>query len=425
MAHLEITTACNHRCLHCYKLDSNLLNRPTDLVSDDVVYGNAVKLIDNHILQIVITGGEPLLKKKLLKRVIRLANESGVTVSVNTNLTLADQDIIRFLSESNARILTSCPSGIERSFEKLTLTKNFKIFENNLTRCIEAGIKISVNMVVTKDNLSEIISTAQRMKELGCMSFCTTPVALNMDYPRMDLLLCKEDVHKMIEDILWIEKNLGIKVDILDGLPKCVFPAEILKQKHLFLFRRCQAGRTFIAVSPDGSVRPCANTSLSYGNINDEDLDTIWRRMAYWRSETIIPKECEGCLWINRCLGGCRSNAFALNGKWNSTDIWPVSPLNFTPPNHSKELILTESTMLYFNREIRIRQETDEIFLVYNIRNRTFCMVNKLILSYVKLVEKMGNVAYSDIIKKYSDGHNPSKIEDITKMLIQFKIFKI
>ncbi|MDE5830560.1 MAG: radical SAM protein, partial [Clostridia bacterium] len=308
MAHLEITTTCNHRCIHCYKLDSELANRPIEIVDEETIYNNAVKLINNRILQIVITGGEPLLKPRLLKRIIKLANEFNVTVSVNTNLTLASYDIINFLKQTNTRILTSCPSGVEASFDKLTLTKNFKVFEENLRLCNKVGVKTSVNMVVTKDNISEIIPTAKKIKELGCTSFCTTPVALNMDYPRPDLLLSIEDIHKLIADILWIETNLGMKVDILDGLPKCILPSDILKEEHLFLYRRCQAGRTFVAVSPDGSVRPCANTSYSYGNINQENLSTIWERMSYWRSDKIIPKECNGCLWINRCLGGCRSN---------------------------------------------------------------------------------------------------------------------
>lgn len=425
MVHLEITTNCNHRCLHCYKLDSDISNRPIDIIDEEVVYGNAVKLIENHILQIVITGGEPFLRLNLLKRIINLANKSGVTVSVNTNLTLADDDIISFLKSTNTRILTSCPSGIENSFDKLTLTKNFKVFEKNLKKCIESGIKTSVNMVVTKDNLLEIIPTAEKIKALGCTSLCTTPVALNMDYPRPDLLLSIEDIHQLISDILWIENNLGMKVDILDGLPKCIFPTTILKEEHLFLYRRCQAGRTFVAVSPDGSVRPCANTSFSYGNINTESLCSIWERMYYWRSDKIIPKECNGCLWINRCLGGCRSNAYALKGKWNATDIWDVTPLKFAPPNHAKEVILLDSTILTYNQSISVRKENENAYLVYNVRNRTFCMINEPMLRFVEFVKSQGEVDYTEIVMKYAKGSDPKLVKNIISKLIQFKILKV
>ena len=59
MAHLEVTNVCNHRCLHCYKLDSELQNRPFDTISDDLIFHNAEKLIEEGILQLIITGGEP------------------------------------------------------------------------------------------------------------------------------------------------------------------------------------------------------------------------------------------------------------------------------------------------------------------------------------------------------------------------------
>ena len=36
-AQLEITDFCNHRCIHCYNLDSTIENRPARKVSDETV----------------------------------------------------------------------------------------------------------------------------------------------------------------------------------------------------------------------------------------------------------------------------------------------------------------------------------------------------------------------------------------------------
>ena len=425
MAHLEVTNICNHRCLHCYKLDSEIQNRPNDIVSDDVIINNVYKLIKGGILQIIITGGEPLLKKNLVKQIINIANENNVSVSINTNLTVADDDIINFLSLTKTRILTSCPSGIPDSFEKLTITKNFSIFEQNLQKVIKAGIKTTVNMVVTKDNLSEIRQTAIKIKDLGCTSFCTTPVALNMDYPRFDLLLSQLDIEKIIRDILWIEKTLDMKVDILDGLPKCVFPKDILQEEHQFLYRRCQAGRTFIAVSPQGDIRPCANTNYSYGNLQGQSLKEIWEKMTMWRSEMIVPTECKGCTWINRCLGGCRTNAKVLTNEWNGTDIWKPCPITTEPPSHAKKVVLGENSVLTISNNIKIRKESDGRFLVYSIKNRTFCMMNENMLDLILLIQSLKSISYKNLIEQYSLNNNLSQVETILTILIQYKIIKI
>ena len=425
MAHLEITNYCNHRCIHCYKLDSDIDNRPDDVIDDDKILSNARILIEGGILQIIITGGEPLTRKDLVKKIVSLAREHDVVVSLNTNLTLADNDMIDFLKETQTRILVSCPSAISESYEKITLTKNYLCFEKNLSRVISAGIKTAVNMVVLKNNISDIRATAQRVQQLGCNAFCVTPVALNMEYPKLHLLLTKEDIGRVIDDILWIESQLKMKVDILDGLPKCVFPSKILSEEHLFLYRRCQAGRSFIAVSPNGDVRTCANSNVPYGNLYVNNLSEIWDKMSYWRSEEIIPDECKGCAWINRCLGGCRTNAKVLTNKWNGTDIWKPEPILTEPPFFSKKIDLNDDTILKVADGIQIRKEYDGIYLISCTRNRTFCMVNQSILDFVTLIQSLGSISLHTICTEYIKNSTLQEVTDIIIKLIQYKIIKI
>ena len=65
-AQFEITNGCNHRCVHCYLLSPDIEKRPFVESSDDVVLASAQKLVESGIFSVVVTGGEPLIKRELL-----------------------------------------------------------------------------------------------------------------------------------------------------------------------------------------------------------------------------------------------------------------------------------------------------------------------------------------------------------------------
>lgn len=425
-AQLEITDFCNHRCVHCYNLDSEVKNRPSRKVSDETVLACAQKLIDNKIFSIIVTGGEPLIKKELTKKVIRLLKDNQTKVSLNTNLTLVDDDFIQFLKEQKVGVLTSCPSGDESSFAKLVGIDNYKLFESKIKRLVVAGVRFTVNMVVTKDNLHEVRLTAKKMKALGCKSFAATPMGLNVEYPRLDLLLSVEDVRKVIADLLWIEDNLKMKVDILEALPKCVFPDEVLKGKHSFLNRKCQAGRTVIAVSCNGGVRPCAHNPYSYGNLLEEELRDIWLKMGDWRSVKYIPEECKGCAWLNRCNGGCCTSAKVYNGDWDKKDMWCTGSLT-TPPssNDKQEYVLQSDTQLQITADIKVRQEDTNTYLLYNATDDVYCMVNQTFHDFVDALQELSTISYGELCNRFEVTTTEKNIYDAVVFLLNKRIIKI
>lgn len=425
-AQIEVTDFCNHRCIHCYNLDSEVKNRPTRKVSDDIVLACAQKLIDNNIFSVIVTGGEPLIKKELTKKVIRLLKDNNIRVSLNSNLTLADDDFIQFLKEQKVGVLTSCPSGEESSFSKLVGVDNYSIFETKIKKLVAAGVRFTVNMVVTKDNLHEIKLTAEKMKALGCKSFAATPMGLNVEYPRLDLLLTVEEVRKVISDLLWIERNLKMKVDILEALPKCVFTKDVLSGKHSFLNRKCQAGRTVIAVSCNGDVRPCAHNPNAYGNLLEDDLRNIWQKMSDWRSSQYIPEECKDCLWLHRCNGGCRTSAKVNNGDWDKKDMWCTGSCSVpVSKNTLPEIELRPETRLRITENLKMRKDDENAYVIYNMTDDIYCMVNNAFHDFIIAVQKFSEGTYEELCRMFNLSSDDSKIKEATIFLINKKILKI
>lgn len=421
-AQLEVTDFCNHRCIHCYNLDSEIKNRPMRKVNDNTVLACAQKLIDNNIFSVIVTGGEPLLNKELTKKVISLLKDNNTRVALNTNLTLADDAFISFLKEHKVGVLTSCPSGVESSFSKLVGINNYALFEKNIRKLVSAGVRFTVNMVVTKQNLHEIQATAEKMKALGCKSFAATPMGLNVEYPRLDLLLSVEEVHEVISDLLWIEENLKMRVDILEALPKCVFPDNVLQGKHAFLNRKCQAGRTVIAVSCNGDVRPCAHNPFSYGNLLEEDLKTIWGKMNAWRSMEYVPEDCKDCSWLNRCNGGCRTSAKVFNGDWNKKDMWCTGKPSTPPHTKKRQFIdLKPETKLRITDNIRIRQEDSDAYLIYNKEDDVYFMVNQVFYDFITELQKRREFTFSEL----HDTQNQEQVYNACIFLLNKRALKI
>jgi MoaA/NifB/PqqE/SkfB family radical SAM enzyme len=98
---IEITDKCNIRCLHCYHLDNRLCSQACKSIDlpDAMVMDLAQRMIDAGIFNAVITGGEPLIRKRLTIELVRLFVKNKVLVSLNTNLLLMDQATITALDE--------------------------------------------------------------------------------------------------------------------------------------------------------------------------------------------------------------------------------------------------------------------------------------------------------------------------------------
>ena len=344
---------------------------------------------------------------------------------MNSNLTLFDDSFIDFLAKSQITVLTSCPSAIPESFKKLTGVDNYESFAANVQKMVSAGVKFSVNMVITKDNLHEIRTSAKAMKDLGCKSFAATPMGLNMTYPRLDLLLSIQEIQSVINDLLWIEEHLDLYVDVMEALPKCVFSEKILSEKHSFLNRKCQAGRTVISVSCNGDVRPCAHNPISYGNILQEDLKDIWKKMQDWRTAKFVPDDCKTCSWLNRCNGGCRTSSKTINGEWNSRDMWATTPLKTRPPLISEPIELLPDTILQFNNHYLSRQEGNDVYVVYNILDDMYFMVNKPYYDFIKQLTNQRPIKFSELQKKYGVDSNNHAFYDTILFLVKERLIKV
>jgi len=147
----HLISACNYRCRFCFA--RNLGEAP---VSFDDGVGIIRKLADMGMDKINFAGGEPLLHPRLLDYCAD-AKEYGMTVSITTNGSLLNENMIMKMQDIVDWIALSIDSGSEQTEALLGRgTGNHVIHCKNIAGIIHnAGILLKLNTTITGHNYRE------------------------------------------------------------------------------------------------------------------------------------------------------------------------------------------------------------------------------------------------------------------------------
>lgn len=301
---IEVTENCNHSCFYCYnhwreddykgnKMSSESANNLMDIILKDV-----------KPFEFVITGGEPLQNMPATLQIAKRLR--GRSYSLNTNLTLMNDKKFNQLLEANSRfgVLTSLPHYKQEQFQQFTKNKKMNNFYTGLERVMKKGVPTTVNMVVHKYNKDDVKDEAKFLFEnYGVTNFAATPV-LKPSFRDSNYHLNQTETNQVLKDLLEVKEKYNLKIGVLEVLLPCSIPDEL---KEIDDFKRgCTAGRTALQIAYNGDVRACGHSPYSNGNMFEDSFRKIWDSFAPYRENQMIPDECNECLEVYNCGGGCR-----------------------------------------------------------------------------------------------------------------------
>lgn len=90
---MELLTACNYCCKHCYLPEHN--NFGMDYIN---IISTLIQLREMGTLSLVLTGGEIFLRNDIMK-IIREARHMGFSVTIFSNASTLNKEVIRELSD--------------------------------------------------------------------------------------------------------------------------------------------------------------------------------------------------------------------------------------------------------------------------------------------------------------------------------------
>jgi len=265
-ATIELITRCNLRCHHCYNLDRRLgakTERETcDGFSKETIYRTLRQLKELGSLMLMLTGGEPLLRKDL-EDIISAARELGFFVRIKTNGTLLNRQRVASLAAAGVNeVELSFYGWQDATHDGVTGT---------------AG-----SWQATRQGLRELLGYSGKERLT----------------PKMTFLLHKHNLQELGPALEWA-KQYGVACSVSteitarnhggDPAPQALRMTreqfeEILAGPHGDLFLttnpegklQCACAKQVIAIGVRGDVYPCIGAPIVCGNIFEQDLQDIW-----------------------------------------------------------------------------------------------------------------------------------------------------
>jgi len=303
---VEFTSKCNFRCEHCF------LANPLDNEHERnaLSYDEWLRIFDQYVdeggLFITVTGGEPLLRADFKELWIAM-KKRGLVISLFTNGSLVDEEMVTFLSQwTPYEVSISLYGASNSTYQKVTgKDKMFDRVMSTLDRLSDAGIPLEVKGVFSRLNICDF----DRVKAIG-ERYC--------DLFRWDVDLIgslsysgntPQDLRLSPKECAEIEAAEPIRnQELRNTLDNWTPPEESYPRSGVFT---CGVGFHTAYIDSEGRMRPClplenVSYDLRNGTIRDGWDRAIPEMLMNFPHQ---PGPCQSCDAIEIC-GQCA--AFAL-----------------------------------------------------------------------------------------------------------------
>ncbi len=308
----ECTTRCNFRCRHCGS-DCGIAEREKDMPLTDFL--TALDTIPQKEraknFNVVLTGGEPLLRPDILEIGCEL-RKRGLLWSLVSNGWLYDDAMHLKLVEAGLGAVTVSLDGLEASHEWM---RGIHGSYSRALRAISAfardpRVNGDVVTCVNKRNIGELPEMYGLLKVTGLKQwrlFTVIPIGRAASDPDMKL---SDAEFRTLMEFIRQKREEGGKMNVTFSCEGYVGRYEEKVRDGRFF---CHAGVNIASVLIDGRICACPNIDrdrFSQGNIHEDSLWQVWNeRFQPFRDRSWARTgRCEKCQQWRDCLGGGMHN---------------------------------------------------------------------------------------------------------------------
>lgn len=301
----ECTLRCNLHCKHCGS-DCSQNDTIKDMPMEDFlcVLDSIAKKIAPHNVFVILSGGEPLMRKDL-EICCSSINAKGFPWGMVTNGYLLTRNRLENLLHSGLQSITVSLDGLEK--EHNWLRGNVHSFHN---------VDNAISMLVSVPNLTFGVVTCVHRGNIGKLHeikeyliskqvrkwriFSVFPAGRAKSNPEMQLT--GEEFRQIFDFIVETNKEGSIKTRY--GCEGFLGNYEGEVRDHFFT---CQAGVTVASVLVNGDIAGCTSIRANYsqGNIYKDDFMDVWEKQykVYREREWMRTGICARCEYFRYCRG--------------------------------------------------------------------------------------------------------------------------
>lgn len=349
----NITQSCNLECAHCYY--SAVLGKDPETLNKDTILRVIDDLANAHVPVLLLSGGEPLMRKDLLEIAAYTARKNiNPVLSTNGTLIRSQSQAKELLSNGIKYVGISIDGLQERHDLQRRKKGSFERTIKAINYCVDAGLRISVRFTVTSANIQDLPDVLDLASELNVDRFCLyhlVPSGRGKRYgditqqQRRELIwsLC-DQAHERDYEILTVDSpadgplihQWALKND-RENAP------EILEK--LYSQGADGTGKRIVEIDHNGDVH--LNQfwlGTTIGNVVDTPFNEIFNPADSGQLHPLLKSlrqktwplqgECSDCSYADVC-GGFRTRALNMHG-----DLWASDPTCALSKNERKELVV-------------------------------------------------------------------------------------
>ncbi|MBU6997545.1 MAG: radical SAM protein [Theionarchaea archaeon] len=298
---VEVTSACNLRCIHCYG-DCGIKSE-RELTTDELIT-ILDQLHEMGTEGLNISGGEPLLRKDLLK--ILDYCHGKFTFSLLSNGTLIDDEFARKFAQYGSPLQVSIYGHEDEDHDAVTRVKgSFKATMRGVQSMVRNHVYVMGAYLYKPGNLDYIEEMAKFCAELGLAVFRVGALVTVGRGKDLEWEVTASEFRQVADILNNLEKEYQGTMTVQPWSPGGELPKEEMNgpeegKRSL----NCDVGSYNIVIGPNGDLIPCGLMRMRFGNLHRDDPRELFSRdhVQYFSTiEAPSPQLCGDCEFLYKC----------------------------------------------------------------------------------------------------------------------------
>lgn len=325
---LHLTTGCNMRCNYCYSPPLRRSDMTEEIARKAVDYAAQLYPINAGI---IFFGGEPLLRKDLIKSTITYCKqlesqlECRFHYKVTTNGLLLDEEFLEY-SNSAGLLIALSMDGIKEAHDlhrkKVTGEGSFEILETKINLLLSYQPYANALMVISPETVSHYKQSVEYLLGKG-FKYIIASLNYAGNWTDKHIRELKRQYTQMVE----LYERL-----ILQQRKFYFSPFEMKLASHIkgedIMCHRCALGIRQVSVAPDGLIYPCVQFVQDGVSNKKFNIGDVWNGINESKRDHLFQlsqereKVCLECALKTRCNNNCSCLNWQTTGVIN--EISPV-----------------------------------------------------------------------------------------------------